>query len=55
MGKSIDGVAQRGKTDCKYPKASGDTIGGGGKTGGGWPLPPTTMPRDIKLPNGAKP
>jgi hypothetical protein len=26
---SMDGIAERGKTKCKYPKMSGNTIGDG--------------------------
>jgi hypothetical protein len=30
-GGSINGIASKGKTNTKYPKMKGDTIGGGGK------------------------
>jgi hypothetical protein len=26
---SKDGIAQKGKTNCKYPKMSGNTVGNG--------------------------
>jgi hypothetical protein len=26
---SKDGIAERGKTNCKYPKMSGNTVGNG--------------------------
>jgi hypothetical protein len=51
---SADGpIVKKGKTVGKCVTMKGDTIGG--PTGGGYPLTPTTIPRDIKLPNGAKP
>jgi hypothetical protein len=51
---SADGIAKKGKTKgtCIVMKGSDNDIP---NRGGGYPLTPTTMPRDIKLPNGAKP
>lgn len=51
---SADGIAKKGKTSGKCITMPGNNNDIPNR-GGGFPLPPTTMLRDIKLPKDAKP